>query len=47
MTPPAERLADAFDTRVTVTMGKRKGKMVIEFGDEADFERIMALIEKR
>lgn len=47
MTHAAERLADAFDTRVTVTMGKRKGKMVIEFGDEADFERIMALIEKR
>ncbi|APT89749.1 hypothetical protein CFRA_11535 [Corynebacterium frankenforstense DSM 45800] len=46
MTHAAERLADAFDTRVTVTMGKRKGKMVIEFGDEADFERIMALIEK-
>ncbi|AIG64890.1 cell division protein [Corynebacterium atypicum] len=45
LTHAAERLADAFDTRVTVTMGKRKGKMVIEFGDEADFKRIMQLIE--
>ena len=26
-------------------MGKRKGKMVVEFGDQEDFERIMALIE--
>ena len=26
-------------------MGKRKGKMVVEFGDQEDFERIMTLIE--
>ncbi|MGP5497979.1 ParB/RepB/Spo0J family partition protein [Corynebacterium flavescens] len=44
-TQSAERLADRFDTKVTVTMGKRKGKMVVEFGDQADFERIMSLIE--
>ncbi|MDN6461454.1 MAG: ParB/RepB/Spo0J family partition protein, partial [Corynebacterium flavescens] len=44
-THSAERLADRFDTKVTVTMGKRKGKMVVEFGDQADFERIMSLIE--
>ena len=44
-TESAERLADRFDTKVTVTMGKRKGKMVVEFGDQEDFERIMALIE--
>ncbi|WP_408932289.1 ParB/RepB/Spo0J family partition protein [Corynebacterium sp. YSMAA1_1_D6] len=44
-TDSAERLADRFDTKVTVTMGKRKGKMVVEFGDQEDFERIMALIE--
>lgn len=41
----AERLADEWDTKVTVTMGKRKGKIVVEFGDQADFERIMALID--
>ena len=44
-TDSAERLSDRFDTKVTVTMGKRKGKMVVEFGDQEDFERIMAIIE--
>ncbi|MDU2587589.1 MAG: ParB/RepB/Spo0J family partition protein [Corynebacterium sp.] len=44
-TDSAERLSDRFDTKVTVTMGKRKGKMVVEFGDQEDFERIMTLIE--
>lgn len=41
----ADRLADEWDTKVTVTMGRRKGKMVVEFGDPEDFERILALIE--
>ena len=41
----AERLADVWDTRVSVTMGKRKGKIVVEFGDREDFERIMSLIQ--
>ena len=45
-TDSAERLSDRFDTKVTVTMGKRKGKMVVEFGDQEDFERIMALMER-
>ncbi|MDO5453731.1 MAG: ParB/RepB/Spo0J family partition protein [Corynebacterium sp.] len=40
----AERLADVWDTKVSVTMGKRKGKIVVEFGDQEDFERIMQLI---
>ena len=44
-TNAGERLSDRFDTKVTVTMGKRKGKMVVEFGDQEDFERIMALID--
>ena len=44
-TDSAERLSDRFDTKVTVTMGKRKGKMVVEFGDQEDFERILGLIE--
>ena len=30
---------------MTVSMGKRKGKMVVEFGDQEDFQRIMELIE--
>ena len=41
----ADSLADAWDTKVSVTMGKRKGKIVVEFGDKDDFERIMALIQ--
>ncbi len=44
-TEQAERLSDRFDTKVTVTMGKRKGKMVVEFGDQEDFERILGLLE--
>lgn len=47
LTEAAERLGDAWDTRVTVTMGKRKGRMVIEFGDQEDFDRILGLIEGR
>ena len=44
-TNTAERLADKWDTKVSVTMGKRKGKMVVEFGNQEDLERILALIE--
>jgi len=45
LTRAADRLADEWDTKVSVTMGKRKGKIVVEFGDRDDFERIMSLIE--
>lgn len=45
LTQAADRLADEWDTKVSVTMGKRKGKIVVEFGDRDDFERIMSLIE--
>lgn len=41
----ASRLGDRFDTRVSVSVGKRKGKIVLEFGDREDFERIMGLLE--
>ncbi|WP_448851880.1 ParB/RepB/Spo0J family partition protein [Corynebacterium sp. 335C] len=44
LTTWADRLADDFDTKVTATMGKRKGKIVIEFGDLDDFDRIMHII---
>ncbi|MEU7139556.1 ParB/RepB/Spo0J family partition protein [Nocardia sp. NPDC046473] len=40
----AERLADSFDTRVMVSMGKRKGKIVVEFGSLEDLERIASLM---
>lgn len=43
----AERLADSFDTRVTVSMGKKKGKIVVEFGDLADLERIVKMMEQQ
>lgn len=45
LTTWADRLADSFDTKVTATMGKRKGRIVIEFGDLDDFDRIMQLID--
>jgi ParB family chromosome partitioning protein len=41
----AERLSGAFDTRVTVSLGKRKGKIVVEFGSVDDLERIVELME--
>lgn len=41
----ADRLANVFDTKVTAQMGKRKGRVVIEFSDLEDFDRIMALME--
>lgn len=43
----AERLADVWDTRVTVSVGKRKGKIVVEFSDEEDLDRILGLINKK
>lgn len=47
LTRAADRLADEWDTKVTVMMGQRKGRMVVEFGDQDDFERILGLIEGR
>lgn len=38
----AERLSDAFETRVKVELGQRKGKIVIEFASEEDLARIVA-----
>jgi ParB family chromosome partitioning protein len=40
----AERLSSAFDTRVTVTVGKRKGKIVVEFGSVDDLQRIVDIM---
>ena len=39
-----ENLSDKFDTRVTVELGKTKGKIVIEFADKEDLERINKLL---
>lgn len=43
----AERLSSSFDTRVTVSLGKRKGKIVVEFGSVDDLERIVTLMESQ
>jgi ParB family transcriptional regulator, chromosome partitioning protein len=40
----AEKLSTAFDTRVTVSLGKRKGKIVVEFGSVEDLQRIVELM---
>ncbi len=40
----AARLADFFETRVTVAMGRRRGKVVIEFASVDDLERVVALM---
>jgi ParB family transcriptional regulator, chromosome partitioning protein len=40
----AEQLSTAFDTHVTVSVGKRKGKIVIEFGSVDDLQRIVGLM---
>lgn len=42
----AERLSESFDTRVTVSLGKRKGKIVVEFGSVDDLERIVGLMQQ-
>lgn len=41
----AERLSGTYDTRVTVSLGKRKGKIVVEFGSVDDLERIVGLMD--
>ena len=40
----AGRLSDVFDTRVRVEVGRRRGRIVVEFGSTDDLERIVALM---
>jgi ParB family chromosome partitioning protein len=42
----SERLSDRYETRVRVELGKRKGKMTIEFASIEDLERILSLLER-
>ncbi len=42
LTELADRLSDAFETRVKVELGRRKGKIVVEFASLQDLERIVA-----
>lgn len=41
----AETLSTTFDTKVTVSLGKRKGKIVVEFGSVDDLQRIVELMK--
>ncbi|MGI8692083.1 MAG: ParB/RepB/Spo0J family partition protein [Geodermatophilaceae bacterium] len=40
----AAALSDMFDTRVKVELGRRRGKIVVEFGSVEDLERLVTLI---
>lgn len=40
----ADRLSDRLDTRVKVSMGQRKGRIVVEFATVEDLERIATMI---
>ncbi|MPZ64260.1 MAG: ParB/RepB/Spo0J family partition protein [Pseudonocardiaceae bacterium] len=40
----ADSLSNAFDTRVKVELGQRKGRVVLEFGSVDDLERIVGLM---
>lgn len=40
----SERLSDVFDTRVKVELGRRKGKIVVEFATVDDLERIVGIM---
>ena len=40
----ADNLSDALDTRVRVELGRRKGKITVEFGSIDDLERIVSVI---
>jgi ParB family chromosome partitioning protein len=40
----ATRLGDRLDTRVTISLGRTKGKLSVEFASVDDLNRILALI---
>jgi ParB family transcriptional regulator, chromosome partitioning protein len=40
----ADRLSDRLETRVSVELGRRRGKVVIQFGSVDDLERIAGLL---
>jgi ParB family chromosome partitioning protein len=44
VTELADKLSDEFDTRVRVELGRRKGKITVEFGSIDDLERIVGII---
>ena len=40
----AERLGDHLDTKVNISVGKRKGKLSVEFANQEDLDRILGLL---
>jgi ParB family chromosome partitioning protein len=44
ITELADNLSDLYDTRVRVELGRRKGKITVEFGSVDDLERLVALM---
>ena len=40
----AERLGDRLDTKVNISIGKRKGKLSVEFANQEDLDRILGLL---
>lgn len=40
----AERLGDRLDTKVNITVGKKKGKLSVEFANQDDLDRILGLL---
>jgi len=45
LTDLAARLSDRFETRVRVELGRRKGRITVEFATLDDLERIVTLLE--
>ena len=43
----ADRLADRFETRVKVDLGKSKGRITVEFGSLQDLQRIVDVMDPR
>lgn len=41
----ADRLSERLDTRVQVAMGRRKGRITVEFAGQDDLERILAVLD--
>ena len=42
----AARLSDRYDTRVTIALGQRKGRLTVEFASVEDLNRIVGLMDR-
>jgi ParB family chromosome partitioning protein len=42
----ASRLSDRYDTRVTIALGQRKGRLTVEFASVEDLNRIVGLMDR-